>query len=72
MSDAGQIVAVWWARSPRSHWMIGFPGGRTERAEKVYFRGGFSQLKDDGFMELENGPRGIMRVELESWEPFVE
>lgn len=43
-----------------------------EQAEKVYLSAAFTQLKDDGFSELKDGPRGIVRGVLESWEPFVE
>lgn len=63
------IAKISWCGKPTGHWLLHFPDA-TVRAKWVRFSGGTTDLKEDGFMYLEGGPRGIIVADVETWDPY--
>lgn len=58
----GDRVTVWFARA--GHWWIRWPDGRTEKAMEVALTDAETEIKDDAWLDLPGGPRGIIHGTL--------
>ena len=59
------IARVWYDKADSERpWRIRYADGSLTRAEHVTFEYAETLFKDDAFMELPGGPRGILEGEL--------
>jgi hypothetical protein len=65
----GSRVTIWFAKA--GHWFV-CDGTTTVKAACVRFDDGATDYKEDGFRELEGGPRGVVRATLVELIPWTE
>lgn len=59
------IAHVWYDKTDSERpWRIQYSDGTNTRAEKVTFEYAETLFRDEAFMELPGGPRGILEGEL--------
>jgi hypothetical protein len=63
------VILVWWSNQGAAMgkpWWVQRPGSEPERAAFVRIKGNaVTRVKDDGFLHLSDGPRGIIAVDGE-------
>jgi len=65
------IVSLWWTKTNGGHWRFMGPDGETKDAKWVRLESATTDMSDGGFIECApDGPRGIVRGTLASWEPI--